>query len=64
MGSGLAITYIIDSHKDLAGESIVTVILIRNTIGKRELSLRIDQSVPSALKILRLALLSHMQSIL
>jgi hypothetical protein len=34
MGSGLAITYIIDSQKELAGESIVTVILIRNTIGK------------------------------
>jgi MFS family permease len=33
MGSGLAITYIIDSQKELAGESIVTVILIRNTIG-------------------------------
>lgn len=53
MGSGLAITYIIDSHKELAGESIVTVILIRNTIGKRELSLRINQPVPSALTILR-----------
>jgi hypothetical protein len=53
MGSGLAITYIIDSHKELAGESIVTVILIRNTIGKCELSLRIDLSVPSALTILR-----------
>lgn len=34
MGSGLAITYIIDSQKELAGESIVTVILIRNTIGE------------------------------
>jgi MFS family permease len=34
MGSGLAITYIIDSQKELAGESIVTVILFRNTIGK------------------------------
>ncbi|EED20900.1 conserved hypothetical protein [Talaromyces stipitatus ATCC 10500] len=33
MGSGLAITYIIDSQKELAGESIVTIILIRNTIG-------------------------------
>ncbi|KAJ5857741.1 hypothetical protein N7455_008635, partial [Penicillium solitum] len=33
MGSGLAIAYIIDSQKELAGESIVTVILIRNTIG-------------------------------
>ncbi|CAG7924880.1 unnamed protein product [Penicillium olsonii] len=33
MGSGLAITYIIDSQKELAGESIVSVILIRNTIG-------------------------------
>ena len=53
MGSGLAITYIIDSHKELAGESIVTVILIRNTIGKGKLPLWIDQSVPSALKILR-----------
>ncbi|KAH8689663.1 major facilitator superfamily domain-containing protein [Talaromyces proteolyticus] len=33
MGSGLAITYIIDCQKELAAESIVTIILIRNTIG-------------------------------
>ncbi|KAJ5555837.1 hypothetical protein N7535_008268 [Penicillium sp. DV-2018c] len=38
MGSGLAITYIIDSQKELAGESIVTVILFRNTIGKLQCS--------------------------
>ncbi|KAF7133861.1 hypothetical protein CNMCM5793_005273 [Aspergillus hiratsukae] len=48
MGSGLAITYIIDSQKELAGESIVTVILIRNTIGKPNVSLSINQFVPSA----------------
>lgn len=34
MGSGLAITYIIDCYTELAGESIVTIILVRNTMGK------------------------------
>lgn len=45
MGSGLAITYIIDSQKELAGESIVTVILIRNTIGELECLAKINQSI-------------------
>ncbi|KAF9891711.1 hypothetical protein FE257_003723 [Aspergillus nanangensis] len=33
MGSTLALSYCVDCYKEVAGESIVTVIIIRNTIG-------------------------------
>ncbi|RVX72824.1 hypothetical protein B0A52_03177 [Exophiala mesophila] len=32
-GSNIGLTYVIDSYKEVAGESMTTVILIRNTIG-------------------------------
>lgn len=34
MGSAVAYNYIIDSYKEVAGEGMVSVVLIRNTIGK------------------------------
>ena len=34
MGSSIAYNYIIDSYKEVAGEGLVSVILLRNTIGK------------------------------
>lgn len=33
MGSNIGLTYVIDSYKEVAGEAVVTVILIRNTMG-------------------------------
>merc|ERR1712230_150883 len=33
IGSNIGITYVIDSYKEVAGEAVVSVILIRNTIG-------------------------------
>lgn len=37
MGSNVAYNYVIDSYKEVAGEGLVTVVLIRNTIGKFDL---------------------------
>ena len=34
MGSTLALSYCVDCYKEVAGEAVVTVIVIRNTIGK------------------------------
>lgn len=34
MGSNIGLVYVIDSYKEVAGESMTTVILIRNTIGQ------------------------------
>ncbi|KAM5376433.1 hypothetical protein ACJZ2D_005487 [Fusarium nematophilum] len=33
IGSSLAFTYILDSHKEVAGEGLVSAILVRNTMG-------------------------------
>lgn len=38
MGSNLAFTYILDSYKEVAGEGLVSAILIRNMMGKLFLS--------------------------
>jgi hypothetical protein len=37
MGSTLAYTYIMDSYSEMAGEGMVSAILIRNTMGKSSL---------------------------
>jgi MFS family permease len=39
MGSSVAYNYIIDSYKEVAGEGLVSVILVRNTIGKSQSTL-------------------------
>lgn len=34
MGATLALSYAVDCYKEIAGEAVITVILIRNIIGK------------------------------